>query len=74
MAIYTWEAPVGYLMLECPTTGLEFSTGILADEDTFKKLPNTATKAACPHCGRVHSWWTREARISESESSQRLAG
>jgi hypothetical protein len=65
---------VGVLMLRCPTTGLEFSTGILAEEDTFRKLPDTVTKAACPHCGLLHSWWTREARLSPDEPSQRLAG
>jgi hypothetical protein len=65
---------MGALMLRCPTTGLEFSTGIFADEATFKKLPDTVTKAACPHCGRLHSWWTREARLSENEPNQQLAG
>jgi hypothetical protein len=69
-----WEVLMGALMLRCPTTGLEFSTGIFADEETFKKLPDTVTKSACPHCGRLHTWWTREARLSESEPNQRLAG
>ncbi len=64
---------MGALMFRCPTTGLEFSTGIFANEDTFKKLPDTVTKAACPHCGRLHSWWTREARLSEHEPSQQRA-
>jgi hypothetical protein len=56
---------MGVLMLKCPTTGREFSTGIFAEEDTFKKLPNTVTKATCPHCSRLHSWWTREARLAK---------
>jgi hypothetical protein len=58
---------MGALMFRYPATGLEFSAGIFADEDTFKKLPDTVTKEACPHRGRMHSWWTREARLSESE-------
>ena len=45
------EADMGALMLKCPTTGRVFSTGILADEETFKQLPDTVTKATCPHCG-----------------------
>jgi hypothetical protein len=61
---------MGALMLRCPVTGLEFSTGIFADEDTFKKLPDTVAKAACPRCGGLHSWWTREARLFENEPSQ----
>ena len=58
---------MGALMFRCPATGLEFSTGIFADEDTFEKLPGTVTTAACPHCGRTHSWWTREARLCETD-------
>jgi hypothetical protein len=62
---------MGALMLKCPTTGREFSTGILADEETFKQLPDTVTKATCPHCGQLHSWWTREARLADSYVERR---
>jgi hypothetical protein len=55
---------MGVVMFKCRTTGREFSTGVYVDEETFKKLPDTVTKAACPHCDRVHAWWTREARVS----------
>jgi hypothetical protein len=65
---------MGVLMLKCPTTGREFSTGIFAEEDTFKKLPNTVTKAACPHCSHQHSWWTREMRLAKSADAPWLAG
>jgi hypothetical protein len=65
---------MGVLMLKCPTTGREFSTGIFAEEDTFKKLPNTVTKATCPHCSRLHSWWTRETRLAKSADAPWLAG
>jgi hypothetical protein len=61
---------MGMLMLTS-ATGQEFSTGIHTDADSFKKLPDTVTKAACPHCGNLHTWWTREARLSDrGESSQ----
>ena len=62
---------MGALMLTCPITGKEFSTGILADEDTFKQLPDTVTKAICPHCGQLHRWWTREARLADSYGERR---
>jgi hypothetical protein len=55
---------MGVLMLKCPTTAREFSTGVHLEEESFRKLPDTVTKASCPHCDRVHSWWTREARLS----------
>ena len=63
---------MGAVMLRCPITGMEFSTGIFADAETFRKLPDTVTKATCPHCGRLHSWWTREARLSEDRPSQQM--
>jgi hypothetical protein len=53
---------MGVLLLKCPTTGQEFSTGVELEQDTFKKLPDTVTKARCPYCGLMHNWWTREAR------------
>jgi predicted RNA-binding Zn-ribbon protein involved in translation (DUF1610 family) len=56
---------MGLLMLTCPTTGREFSTGIHMDEDSLKKLPDTVTKAPCPHCGVQHVWWTRDVRLSD---------
>jgi hypothetical protein len=57
---------MGALILNCPTTGRDFSTGINVDQDTFRKLPDTVTKARCPHCGLTHRWWTREARWIDS--------
>ena len=53
------------IMLTCPATGRDFSTGIHTDEDNFRKLPDTVTKATCPHCRQEHSWWTREAKLSD---------
>jgi predicted RNA-binding Zn-ribbon protein involved in translation (DUF1610 family) len=57
---------MGVVTFRCPTTGRDFSTGIHIDKDGFNKLTNTVTKAACPHCGRIHSWWTIEARLAAS--------
>jgi hypothetical protein len=70
----TWERnSMGVLMLKCPTTGREFSTGIHVEEDNFQKLPDTVTKAACPHCSQLHSCWTHDARLSELGDQGRLA-
>jgi hypothetical protein len=59
----TLEVDMGILMLNCPATGKEFSTGIFTDAKTFNNLPNMATKAACPHCGQEHRWCAKEARF-----------
>jgi hypothetical protein len=63
---------MGVLMLKCRTTGREFSTGIYAEEETFNRLPDIVAEAACPHCGRLHSWRTREARVSEGDDFPNL--
>jgi hypothetical protein len=65
---------MGVLMLKCPTTGQEFSTGIHLEEDSFQKLPDTVTKSHCPHCGSLHSWWTRDARLSDQIAPSQLGG
>ena len=65
---------MGALMLKCSTTGLEFSTGIYVEEDSFQKLPDTVAKAACPHCNQPHSWWTHDARLAEPGEQRKLAG
>jgi hypothetical protein len=60
---------MGMLVLKCSTTGREFSAGIYIDQDSFERLPDTVTKASCPHCGQLHSWWTREARLVDGVST-----
>jgi predicted RNA-binding Zn-ribbon protein involved in translation (DUF1610 family) len=56
---------MGMLILKCPTTGREYSTGIHVEPDSFEKLPDPVTKSHCPHCGLSHSWRTHEARLAE---------
>ena len=51
------------LTVTCLTTGRSFPTGIEVDKPTFKTLPNVMTRSRCLHCGREHTWWTREARL-----------
>jgi hypothetical protein len=65
---------MGVLMLKCPQTGREFSTGIHIDEASYKRLQDKVTKAACPHCGQVHSWCTREARLSDTAPPMQRTG
>jgi hypothetical protein len=47
---------MGVLMLRCPTTGRGFATGVLTDDATFKRMPDTTSTARCPHCGQEHPW------------------
>jgi hypothetical protein len=56
---------MGILILTCRVTGRDYSTGIHTDQESFKKFPDTEAKASCPHCGRMHRWWTHDARLIE---------
>jgi hypothetical protein len=53
----------GVLVVKCPTTGKEFSTGIQTDADSFALLPQELTRSRCPHCNLEHTWWTKDAKL-----------
>lgn len=57
---------MGVLLMICPNTGREFSTGIQLDNDTFRSLPDVLAHSRCPYCGLRHNWWKREARFVDS--------
>ncbi len=45
---------MGVVMIVCPATGHEVSTGIeMCDVD---RLPAVTAKMVCSACGRVHEW------------------
>jgi hypothetical protein len=54
---------MGLLMVKCPTSGREFSTGIQIEEEDLERLPEIMAESRCPHCGGNHVWWTRESRV-----------
>jgi hypothetical protein len=57
---------VGVLLIKCPVTGKEFSTGIETDEQSLELIPDTVAQSACPHCGNDHAWSKFDARLSET--------
>jgi predicted RNA-binding Zn-ribbon protein involved in translation (DUF1610 family) len=56
---------VGVLLITCPVTGREFSTGIETDEQSLELIPETVAQSPCPHCGNDHVWSKLDARLSE---------
>jgi hypothetical protein len=52
---------VSVVMVRCPTTGSELSTGIEMDAATFEHLPEIRSQIKCPICRLDHVWSTREA-------------
>jgi hypothetical protein len=43
------------IMIRCPETGSEISTGIECEDADFRSLPFVITQTTCPSCGREHS-------------------
>ena len=50
------------VVIMCPPTGKQVSTGIRMDRITFDALPGGRQyRSHCWHCGREHSWSKRWA-------------
>jgi hypothetical protein len=57
------------VMVRCPTTGRELSTGIEMDAATFEQLPDIRSQIKCPVCNLDHSWSTRDAWLGDPAPS-----
>jgi hypothetical protein len=57
---------VGVLLIRCPKTGRDFSTGIHVDADTLARVPQEFTHTRCPYCKTQHFWLPREAKLVEA--------
>ena len=53
----------GVLVVTCPTTGKDFSTGILTDAASLTLTPNELIHSHCPHCDVEHAWRTTDAKL-----------
>jgi hypothetical protein len=64
---------MGVLLITCPATGKEFSTGLNVAKDALKGLPrNQETIAFCPYCKLEHKWRPRNARYVDAIPPRRL--
>jgi hypothetical protein len=52
------------LIVRCPKTGRELSTGI--ETDGVDRLPKVGTRMRCPLCGGEHFWTSKEVWFAES--------
>lgn len=60
---------IGKVMVKCPTTGRELSTGVAMDSAAFARLPNATCRMRCPFCGQDHVWATRDAWLGNAPPS-----
>ena len=53
------------IMIRCPETGLDISTNIECDSETFQSLPFIIAQTTCPHCEREHHWSKTDAWLDD---------
>jgi hypothetical protein len=58
---------VGIIVVRCPKTDQEISTGIEIESEDFLLLPPVAGRVQCPLCGEEHSWLPSAARVKDVE-------
>jgi hypothetical protein len=68
------EDQMGGVMISCPNTGKEISTGIETDPSSFESLPDVLTHSRCPMCGLEHAWWKGEAWLTAIDPSSERTG
>ncbi|HYU14301.1 MAG TPA: hypothetical protein VEK82_17115 [Stellaceae bacterium] len=61
---------MGIIMIKCPVTGHDVSTGI--ETIGIEELPAVTAKMVCPACGRVHDWIKTNAWLAHSGEQYRL--
>jgi hypothetical protein len=62
------EHSMGTVMVKCPDTGRDISTGIVADRASFNATPVFFARVYCPLCQAEHEWFAKEAWVCETES------
>jgi hypothetical protein len=60
------EHSMGVVMVKCPDTGQDISTGIIADRATFNATPVFFARVYCPICATEHEWFARQAWVCDS--------
>lgn len=57
---------MGTVMIKCPQTGREISTGFEADPTHFRAMPVFFARSYCPICRTEHEWFAKEAWVCEA--------
>jgi hypothetical protein len=71
------ERDVAPLVISCPTTGRDVSTGLAINRADFEILsPHIGGRASCHHCDADHFWTKKDAWITEVDAlvAQRSGG
>ena len=61
----TGEMLVGMIVIKCPKTEREISTGLQADWRAFGSVPVFFSRTYCPLCRTNHEWFAKDAWVRE---------
>jgi hypothetical protein len=56
---------MGLIMIRCPRTGREISTGIRMSRREFEQLPVFFARAFCSTCQSEHEWFAKDAWVCD---------
>jgi hypothetical protein len=56
---------MGTVMIKCPQTGREISTGLEVDASSFRATPVFFARSYCPICCTEHEWFAQQAWVCE---------
>jgi hypothetical protein len=65
---------MGAVMVKCPDTGREISTGLVADRRTFNAMPVFFARVYCPLCRAEHEWFAKEAWVCDAAPAPERSG
>ena len=58
---------MGIVMIRCPATGRDISTGIKVDRPRFECSPVFFAQTFCPFCRTEHQWFAKDAWVEDKE-------
>ncbi len=58
---------MGMVMIRCPETGREVSTGMQTERDAFRATPVFFARSYCPACKSEHEWFAQDAWVCDGE-------
>ena len=64
---------MGTVMIRCPRTGHDISTGIEADSERFVRSPGFFARSLCPICRIEHEWFAQDAWVDEPNTGAEAA-
>jgi len=57
---------VGTIVIRCPKTQREISTGMEADWRAFRSVPVFFSRTFCPICRTNHEWFAKDAWVRDN--------